>query len=258
MTYSEDRAARVLVYGSCVARDTIEFAPRDSVDLRGYIARQSLLSAGSDASSHLPVDLGIASKFQERMIRADFAGTLHDRLDQHADDIDVLLWDLADERHGVHRFADGTFVTRSIDTIRAERVAQLLDEAEHLPFGSDEHFELWSERARQMHAMLSERGLLERTAVLQVPWAIRTTEGKPTPWSMGVRAADANERYLRYYDALRQQGFPMVELSVNDVLADPSHRWGLAPFHYMPAVYGEVLRQLHEEHGVEALHDPEG
>lgn len=249
MSDSLDRPASVFVYGSCVARDTIELAAPDGIDLRGYVARQSLISVGDDASAQLPDALEIESKFQERMIRADFAGNLLARLEQMADEIDVLLWDIADERHGVHRFPDGSVVTRSIDTIRAESVARLLEAAEHIPFGSDEHFALWRTHVDIFDARLRELGLFESTVVLEVPWALRTTDGKTTPWSMGVRAGDANKSYQRYYDFLRQTGHHMIKLPAEIVLADPSHRWGLAPFHYTPDVYREVLRQLRELHG---------
>lgn len=249
MTESENGAVRVLVFGSCVARDTVDLADPDSVELRGYVARQSLISSCIDASAHLPDALDISSKFQERMIRADFSGSLLSRLEGLADEIDVLLWDLADERHGVHRFSDGTIVTRSIDTIRAETVSEVLETTEHIPFGSDEHFALWRESVDVFDARLRNLSLFERTIVLEVPWALRTTEGKTTPWSMGVRAADANKAYKPYYDYLRQRGHHVVELPEEVVLADPDHRWGLAPFHYTPAVYKEVLRQLREVHG---------
>ncbi|WP_309104973.1 DUF6270 domain-containing protein [Microbacterium sp.] len=253
MTHADDRAVHVLVYGSCVARDTMEFAEPAGTSLRGYIARQSLISAGSDALPHLPERLSVSSKFQERMIRADFAGSLFDRLESLAPEIDVLLWDLADERHGVYRFADGTVVTRSIDNIRMPELDDMFAEAEHIPLGSAEHFALWRDRVALFEDRLRSLGLFDRTVALLVPWAVLTTEGKPSPWSMGVRAKDANERYEPYYALLRERGFRMVELPVDVVLADPQHRWGLAPFHYTPAVYREVLRQLREVHGFEGL-----
>ena len=253
MSPHAEHPTRVLVYGSCVARDTIEFADSSGVDLRGYVARQSLLSAGSDASSHLPESMSVSSKFQERMIRADFAGIFPERLASMTDTIDVLLWDLTDERHGVHRFPDGTVVTRSIDTMRVDEIAKELERATHIPFGSNEHFSLWRERVDAFEQQLRALSLFQRTIVLEVPWAILTVEGKPSPWSMGVRAKDANERFRRYYDLLRVRGFRMVVLSDADVLADPAHRWGLAPFHYTDAVYRELLRQLNEEQGLASL-----
>jgi hypothetical protein len=249
----ESASTRVLVYGSCVARDTMEFAAPAGISLRGYIARQSLVSAGSDALLHLPQQLSVSSKFQERMIRADFAGSLFDRLESLAPEIDVLLWDLADERHGIYRFADGTVVTRSIDNMRMPELDGAFAEAEHIPLGSAEHFALWRDRVVSFEERLRSLDLFDRTVVLRVPWAVHTTEGKPSPWSMGVRAKDANERYEPYYALLRERGFRMVDLPDDVVLADPQHRWGLAPFHYTPEVYREVLRQLREEHGFEGL-----
>ncbi|WP_404311779.1 DUF6270 domain-containing protein [Agrococcus terreus] len=257
MPLPDERPTRVLVYGSCVARDTIECAEPAGVELVGYIARQSLLSAGSNAAAHLPEKLGVASKFQAKMIRADFVGSLLERLRISASDVDVVLWDLADERHGVHRFSDGTLVTRSIDTIRADAVAEAVRAAEHVEFGSDEHFALWAASVESFERFLRDRDLLDRLVVLEVPWAVRTTEGKPSPWSMGVRAKDANARYRRYYGLLRQRGFRMVALREDQVLADPAHRWGLAPFHYTPEAYRELLRRLREEHHLANLRPAE-
>lgn len=245
------RPAKVLVYGSCVARDTLEFADPASFDLGRYVARQSLISVGSDASAHLPDDLQVASAFQGRMIRGDFAGSLTGRLAEQAEGADLLLWDLADERHGVHRFSDGTIATRSIDTIKMPQIAERFAAAEHVPFGSAEHLELWKRAARPFGEFLESVGLRERIVVLDVPWARITAEGKPSPWSMGVRAGEANERYRPYYEHLRSLGYPSIRLPQEVVVADPSHRWGLAPFHYIPEVYLEVLRILAERHGTD-------
>lgn len=243
----------MLVYGSCVARDTIEFAAAGSVALHGYVARQSLISVDSDATAHLPPSMTVSSKFQERMIRADFLGGLIERLDTMATQLDVLLWDLADERHGVYRFDDGTVSTRSIDTMRIPELEAQFSEAELIPFGTPEHLKVWTERAQAFAGRLRSLELFDRTVVLKVPWAVLTTEGKPSPWSMGVRAREANQSYRPYYAALRALGFRTVQVPQAMVLADPHHRWGLAPFHYSPAVYREVLRQLREEHGFDGF-----
>jgi hypothetical protein len=156
----------------------------------------------------------------------------------------VLLWDLADERHGVHLFEDGTVVTRSIDNVRHPEVVAALEPARHLPFGTDEHFRLWSAQAEHMRELLTGLGLFEKTIVLQVPWALITVEGSPTPWSMGTSAKDANAAYLRYYERLRELGFTLIELQPLGVLADPEHRWGLAPFHYVQDVYEEIAQRV--------------
>ena len=47
------------------------------------------------------------------------------------------MWDLADERHGVHLFEDGSIVTRSIDIVRQPEVLSVVEGARHIPFGED-------------------------------------------------------------------------------------------------------------------------
>src|SRR5699024_2823677 len=92
---------RATAYGSCVPRDTVDLAGSDRFDVVAYVARQSLLSADHDASEHFPAQAEIGSDFQRRMMTGDFAGDLEERLADAAAETDVLLWDLADERHGV-------------------------------------------------------------------------------------------------------------------------------------------------------------
>lgn len=131
-----------------------------------------------------------------------------------------------------------------IDNVRHPEVVAALEAAEHLPFGTDEHFRLWSAQAEHMRQLLTGLGLFEKTIVLQVPWALITVEGSPTPWSMGTSAKDANAAYLRYYERLRELGFTLIELQPLSVLADPEHRWGLAPFHYVQDVYEEIAQRV--------------
>lgn len=239
-----DQPVRVTVYGSCVARDTVDLAGSDRFDVIAYIARQSLLSADQDATVWFPEDAEIDSAFQRRMMTGDFAGDLDARLAEAASETDVLLWDLADERHGVHVFEGGGVVTRSIDLVRVPQVLAAVEGARHVPFGTDEHFTLWAPRAEQLRVRLTELGLFAKSVVLQVPWALVTVDGRRTPQSMGTTAMEANEAYRRYYDHLRELGFRILELQPLGVLADPEHRSGLAPFHYTQDVYEEIVARV--------------
>ncbi|MGY5765420.1 DUF6270 domain-containing protein [Brachybacterium sp. DNPG3] len=244
---SSDDRLRVAVYGSCVARDAVDLAGRDRLVVTDYIARQSLISADTDASERFPAGAQIAHRFQQRMMESDFAGDLTERLSAVAYRTDLLLWDLTDERHGVHVFDDGTVVTRSIDLLAVPEAVEVVDGARHIAFGSDEHFALWAPRATALRDELVELGLFASTVVLQVPWALVTSDGRETPVSMGTTAVQANEAYRRYFELLRELGFRLLELQPLGVLADPEHRWGLAPFHYTQDVYDEIIRRVLEE-----------
>lgn len=243
---------RVTIYGSCVSRDSVDLAGGGRLKVMDYIARQSLISAGQDASRLFPEDAQVAHRFQRRMMVADFSGDLAQRLEKAAPKTDLLLWDLTDERHGVHVVDDGAVITRSIDLIAVPETLAIAETARHVPFGTDEHFALWAPRAEQFRDHLRELGLLDQTVVLQVPWALVTADGRETPLSMGTSAIEANEVYRRYYEHLRELGFVIIELQPLGVLADPDHRWGLAPFHYTQDVYEDIIRRALAAHEVPA------
>lgn len=242
---------KTAIYGSCVSRDTVGFAEDRRFAIERYIARQSLLSAGSDASAEFPEDHGVSSQFQERMLRDDFAGALEFRL-KRLTDVDLLLWDLTDERHGVYRFPDGTVVTRSVDLLNAPAVFSAVKGASHVVFGTDEHFALWSTRTAQFAGFLHRTGLLSRTVALDIAWAEATADGESTPGSMGTSARAANVMFERYWGALRSLDVPILRMAPEEVVADSRHQWGLAPFHYAPQVYAEILRRLAVDHGMGA------
>ncbi|MFI8778699.1 DUF6270 domain-containing protein [Brachybacterium paraconglomeratum] len=241
---------RATIYGSCVARDSVDLAGAGRLEVTDYVARQSLLSAGHDATARFPEDPQVSSRFQRRMLQADFAGDLEARLDAVVETTDVLIWDLTDERHGVHVFDDGSVVTRSIDLTAVPEALRAVEGSRHVPFGTDEHFALWAPRAEQFQGYLRGRGLLEKTVVLQVPWAFVSPDGRKTPVSMGTSAIEANEAYRRYYAHLRELGFAVIELQPLGVLADPEHRWGFAPFHYTQDVYEEIIQRILTERPV--------
>lgn len=227
----------ICILGSCVGRDTLETMDRDQYPITTYVSRHSLLSAGSDASPNLPATYKTSSKFQLRNVRRDVKGHLLRTIVEEGD-ADVLLWDLVDERHGVYEFADGSVMTRSIDVLGIPALQEAVEGARHVPFGSEEHFLRWVGAANLFLDALDVLGLRDRVLVIAVAWATHDLTGSLTPPSMGVRADEANRTFARYYDHLERQGLRVFH--IEDPLADPEHRWGLAPFHYAPDVYARV------------------
>lgn len=249
---------RVTVYGSCVARDSVALAGGgDQSTVTTYVARQSLLSSGSDASDRYPEGARTAHRFRRRMLKADFAGDLVTKLRDFHEVTDVLLWDLADERDGVLIFDDGKVVTRTFDLLSEPAVWAAAEHARHLDFGTDEHFELWAEKAEGFVEELKAMGLFDRTLVLRIPWALVTTEGEAAPGSMGKSPIQANALYERYYDHLAGLGLRALEIDPELLIADPEHRWGLAPFHYTQDAYESVMQQVFADAGRTLEKEPE-
>lgn len=226
-----------------MSRDAIAHHEED-YEVTGYLARTSLLSAGTNARHHLPQEFDMSSPFQQRNLLRDVEGGLLANLKSLADVSDVLMWDLVDERHGVCVFPDGSILTRSIDLLSVPELVEACEAGEILAFGSDEHFARWCGAATMFADALDVLGLKAKTIVIAADWAVLDTAGNPTPWSMGVRAKEANTRYAPYYRHLESLGFTIVRIA--DTVGDPEHKWGLAAFHFVPEVYETILAAVED------------
>ncbi len=233
---------RVGIFGSCVSRDTFRVADTTAFKLPLYIARHSVVSMGTDARGHYPKDLDLSSAFQRTQIETDARGGGWERIEAVASTLDVLLWDLVDERHGFVRFKDGTYTTRSVDLLSRPALADVLSSGETVPFGSDRHFAAWQLAVDRFVDRLRAVSLLERTLVVAVPWAEQLVDGTPAPTSMGTGAREANLLFERYYSHLESLGLPSI--THKDPRGDAAHQWGAAPFHYEASVYDTIRAGL--------------
>ena len=150
---------RTFIYGSCVSRDTFEYVDKERFSLLRYVARSSLISAFSPpAPLPIPTDHGL-SAFQLRQVCTDSSSRLLPTLRELADRIDLLLWDLVDERLGVYTDAEGHVVTDSIE-LRTVGDHVLLDAYQHIPFGTDEHLALFRAALEPWRQFLEGQDLL--------------------------------------------------------------------------------------------------
>ena len=235
-----------VIFGSCVTRDTTEVMGGDEVTVARYIPRMSILSAGSNACRNIDGDLTGASRFQIRNVEADIRGQLLPVLARHSD-VDVLLWDLVDERHGVLEFEDGSIMTRSIDAQAIPETANAVKSAREIPFASAEHFNRWAGAASAIVDGLDAIGMLDKVLVLDVSWAEVASDGRIPPQSAGLGSEQANSAYQPYFDHLRSLGLRIAE--VRSTIADPQHQWGFAPFHYDDETYARIRREIWRSYG---------
>lgn len=233
---------RTLVLGSCVSRDLFEELPKGEYTLVGYVARQSLISSFSPPVTRLRPP-AMASAFQQRMAKGDYESSLPTVLKRTAGQVDLILWDLTDERLGVYLLPDDTVVTRSVDLIAAGAEPELDSEGMLIPFGNDAHFEMWRRALPQLRNVVSKHHPDSRLSLVALPWAERTESGEPTPTSFGLSAREANTLYERYYDTANAAGTEVLWRD-RDVRAADDHRWGVAPFHYAASATSPAMLPL--------------
>ncbi|WP_263119067.1 DUF6270 domain-containing protein [Cellulomonas fimi] len=247
---------RVLIYGSCVARDSLAHAGPERLALVRYIARQSLISAYSPAAVVPDGDLHTSSAFQRRMIDDDVRGSLPAALVDDADRTDLVLWDLTDERMGVLVSPEGHVITRSVDSVSSGLVDRLRG-WRLVAFGSDEHFAAWRTALGRLTRQLAAIGLADRVLLLAVPWATIAEDAGTVPRSAGLTSHEANAMFARYYDAAAEAGLRVAAVEPDRAVAGASHRWGRAPFHYATSTYDDVVLRIEREVAVTAGGRPE-
>jgi hypothetical protein len=165
-------------------------------------------------------------------------------LRREAGDLDLILWDIVDERLGYFAFPDGGIVTNSIERIALNGSPFMMAGARHVHFGSEEHFEMFRIALEQFRNLLEQENLLRRVALLAPAWAVADELGARTPSSFGTDAASGNRLSHRYIEAIQSTIRPPILCPTVPTQADSNHRWGSAPFHYQQSVYSDLVSQL--------------
>lgn len=226
-------ATRIFIFGSCVSRDAF-LEPPPSLSLVRYLARSSLACALREKQASADVDLsGITSAWQRRMVRFDMERQL--QRDLQAVRFDLLLLDLIDERFNVG-LVSGEPVTLSGELLSAGLNTETIDV---LTADDPTRERLWTEGVRRLVDLVGP----QRIVVNRVYWATQSKTGEALP--RGEQIAMANRRLEKFYDELLG-AYPLriIEYPPHLLVADPEHRWGISPFHYIPQMYDHTLASL--------------
>ncbi|MEE2568483.1 DUF6270 domain-containing protein [Pseudarthrobacter sp. J64] len=245
--------ANAFVYGSCVSRDLVRLFDKDLTCLE-YIARQGWISAAS--SPEVPLDgTLLTSPFQQRMVDGDFASDALTALAQALPDADLVLMDIIDDRFGVYPLGD-SFITPSAE-FGASGLRRSLELGQHIPFGSDQHFELWCQAAQKVRECIGDYSW--KTFLLAAPFTEFSVDGSAIPPALERPSSLWNEQYRRYYRFAHKLGFNVLTLPDAFAVSTPHHTWGIAPFHYLESSYRwwleEIKKGLNRSSGL--LHVPE-
>ncbi|GAA6527753.1 DUF6270 domain-containing protein [Intrasporangium sp. DVR] len=234
---------RTFIYGSCVSRDTFEFLDPNEFTLLRYVARSSLVSACSPPGPDpLPAEHNL-SPFQLRQVHTDTASALPPLLRDLAGKIDLLLWDLVDERLGFFEDGEGHVVTDSVE-LRKAGIQGVLARFQHFAFGTSPHLERFRSTLPRWREFLDDARLINRVAVLAPPWAETDVNGEDAPPSFGMTGAEGNRLLKPYYDAVSELvGVPLLGRGIQ-THTDQAHKWGPAPFHYSATAYHSLVVEL--------------
>lgn len=232
---SSESRVRTFVYGSeVVGFDTLR-TQGDRYQLVRFVHRQSVISGMSRPVVLDPPDVQTPTAMRA-LDDAKSSLMMWTRLDR--EQVDLFLWDLTDERFGVEDLGNDRYRTLTPDYGDIPGGLAKFDMRRQIPFGSDEHFELFQHAASRFVALLNSVGLGSRTLVLapEVQESVGVAEGEHANLH-----ASLNRKWRRYWQYLHE----VCQLSIAVVpsttsFSDEQHRWGPAPFHFDSATLGRL------------------
>lgn len=231
----------VAIIGSCVSRDAFEFERASRFDLIGYYARTRLASFMGRATRSISPDYSkISSNFQRKTVAADI--TKNGRKLLREQQYSLLVIDLIDERFPLIRFADSGVATES-NEFRKLGVAR--SAYTRIPPLHAESLDSWTAKWETLLRMIDATSDRGKIVVHLAQWCRYTAKGTATIDEVDVVDA-ANHWLSRAYEIMRLDldASQFIRVSDENQVADDSHKWSIAPFHYVPAYYDEFIRKL--------------
>ncbi|WCI08748.1 DUF6270 domain-containing protein [Arthrobacter sp. OVS8] len=239
----------VMIYGSAVSPDVIGDMDSDFRLLR-HVAGQSMISALSRPAVLLE---GPADEFPSAALEGDIKSSLLKRVRRYASDLDVLVINLADERHGVVRLPDGTFVTLTpelrtsglLDTIRGTKTI--------ISPVTERHWTLWEAAANRLFKALTELGMRNRTIVIDTPWAEVANSGTGDSQDPGPSTSELNAYFIECCAHIRSLGFSVETLPEELRAAAPRDNPGAAPIPFGAAANSWIAQRIADVRTVTSL-----
>lgn len=224
---------QLLIYGSCVARDIVRIIP-GRFGLVHYAARQSWISAASRPLKR-PTNIDLGS-FSTRSIVGDFLSNIPGTIRKFGGEADVILIDIASDRHGVYPVGD-SFISNTGELRRAN----LLQTVKHGPlveFGTREHQRLFKLAVAKMKRTMVAAGVFDKALVIKIQFAGKSNDGTPMPLARGMTSDEVNSKYEYYYQVFEDLGFHVTPTPPKDLqVANTEHKWGLQQDHFIDSLY---------------------
>lgn len=227
---------KLLIKGSCVSRDMLEIDQKTSYELVGYHARSSMavLSVGQVVNTqNLRKYLDkIESPFQKRMVEHDFSHRILSSINDL--EFDAILWDLIDERFWLAIPEGGGLATFSNEFKSAD-----IPVVSKINTHSDEFFQLWCEGVnnfmRKIEVMECKSPLILQKAF----WSNKLDTGLKLEDFADERIEKENFKLQRMYQYLDKfsDSINIIEFPDDLLVIKSSHKWGVAPFHYIDSYY---------------------
>lgn len=239
----KENTMEILIYGSCVSRDALEFDSEKRLKLIDYFARSSLASSMSNnVINDIPTH-NIHSSFQKRMVENDLNKSILAIIKQSK--YDILLVDFIDERFDLWISPD-----EAVCTVSNEFLSSGFNppKNEILKSGSEQWFSYWEKGWVSLLNALNQSGNLHKLVINEVYWSKKTASDNnylPNYSSAGIDIANKNLK--RLYERIKRDisESHFIHFNSDELIGSDGHKWGKSPFHYQDNVYKKIISKLY-------------
>lgn len=230
--------AQIFIVGSCVSRNIFEFDTAGCL-IKGYVARTSFATIEMDPVTDPQVRAAannLTSAFQRKMLLNDLDKSTLKQVS--ATPARFVLVDFVEERFKLVRAGDSLFSL----TGELEKGGFAVGDREVVEPGWDEYYAMW---LAGFERFLSTLGKEHEVLLNKAFWANDVVDHPDAHRSCWVERNNAQlTRLYALVDACWKLN--AIEYPESLVVADPAHKWGVAPYHYSEALYRYVCARLRE------------
>ena len=228
-----DMRPKISIHGSCVTRDLAEF---HDYEVLHYQARSSLCTKSGESIDYDSEKLSnIQSKFQRRMVEWDL-----NKKSFSSYNADCIIIDLIDERFDVFT-SESAHATRSQAFFQSGVLSTMKGDFKRINRGSEDYFDLFRLGTQKFSNFIDRPVILHNAR-----WA--------STYRKDEQVHDfENQEKIQFENELLNDLTKIVteEIAVESIIdsqtnliADSTHKWGLANFHYIPEYYLALDQQL--------------
>lgn len=226
----------LMIFGSCVSRDALEYDENNSINLLDYYSRSSMVSLFSAPSVDHSLLQRIEPGFRRRMVLADMDKSARKSISRS--DVDLLLLDFIDERFALHAINGGY---RTISS-EYKKACNGRYKGGVVRAFTEEKLALWKPSFDSLVTTVGVTPL----RINRVFWRARLAENAVMDGVTEDDVERANAHLTAMYDYAAKVCGDHCFIDYDPALffCDADHKWGIAPFHYNEAFYRQTVTSL--------------
>lgn len=237
-------STKILIVGSCVSRDILNYNEDSTLEISAYYARSSFASAFAPVATADEYSHTLQSKFQASIVKADLQNSLSSSLKDT--NFDILLIDLIDERFSIALEDSGGIFTLSNELISAG-FDVTANNIKIIKSQTDDFYDLWEKGWLKFITNIKSLDRLEDVFIHKTFWSSATQSGNDYSSMFHKEQISAANSFLqRLYTriALDLQTHQFIEPAPQFLCGADDHKWGISPFHYIDDYYKFMLEKL--------------